>query len=463
MAKKIVAVTACTTGIAHTYMAAEKMEQTAEKLGYQIKVETQGASGQENPLTEQEIREADAIILAVDKNIDMSRFAGKDVLIVAASKAIKEPETVFTNALNKNGTTRVKGSDDSDELINVASFSGIYKHIMGGVSYMIPVVVAGGILLALSFAFGIYANEEVGSLPWVLHQIGAGSALAMMVPVLSGFIGHSIANKSGFAPALVGGIIASSIGAGFLGGILSGLIAGYLVLYLNKMIKLPKSLQGLKTILVIPVLSTLIVGLLLYYVIGTPIQLLMTAITNFLSSMNGASVVILGILFGLFYFDLGGPCSKVIYTFGVGALSEQVYGPMAAAMVCGMIPPIGIAISTFVQKKLWTKAERETGKAALVLGLSFITEGAIPFAASDPFSVLPACMAGSAVGSIVSFLLKVEIRAPHGGFFLTVIPNAITNLPGFFLALLAGSITTAVVLGALKTIRMKKNGTVNEA
>lgn len=457
MIKKIVAVTACTTGIAHTYMAAEKLEQAAGKLGYQIRVETQGASGQENPLTAQEIEEADGIILAIDKNIDMNRFAGKDVLIVAAVRAIKEPEILFDQAFHKTGTTQVKSSEEaSDELISAENFKGIYKHIMSGVSYMIPVVVAGGILLALSFAFGIYAAEEVGSLAWVLNQIGSGAALALMVPVLAGFIGHSIANKAGFAPAIAGGMIANSIGAGFLGGILAGLLAGYLVLLLNRYIKMPKSLQGLKTILVIPVLSTLIVGLLLYYVIGNPIQALMTAINSFLSSMTGASVIILGILFGLFYFDLGGPCSKVIYTFGVGALSEQVYGPMAAAMICGMVPPIGIALSTFVQKNLWTKAERETGKAALVLGLSFITEGAIPFAASDPFSVLPACMAGSAVGSIVSLLLNVEIRAPHGGFFLALIPGAISNLLGFLIALLAGSVVTAVILGVLKTVRGKK-------
>lgn len=456
MSKKIIAVTACTTGIAHTYMAAEKLEQAGKQLGYDIKVETQGASGQENPLSDTDIETADAIILAVDKNIDMSRFAGKAVLMVAAAKAIKDPESLFQQALNKEGTTTVQSNEDSSgELINTASFSGVYKHIMSGVSYMIPVVVAGGILMALSFAFGIYAAEEVGSLPWILNQIGS-SALGLMVPVLSAFIGHSIANKQGFAPAITGGIIANTIGAGFLGGILAGLIAGYLVLLLNKGIKVPKSLAGLKTILVIPVLSTLIVGLLLYYVIGTPIQLLMSAITSFLGSMSGASVILLGLLFGLFYFDLGGPCSKVIYTFGVGALSEQLYGPMAAAMVCGMVPPIGIAISTFVQKHLYTKAERETGKATLVLGLSFITEGAIPFAASDPFTVLPACMVGSAVGSIVSFLLGVGIRAPHGGIFLTVIPNAITNLAGFFIALLAGSIATAVVLGVLKTIKMKR-------
>lgn len=456
MAKKIVAVTACTTGIAHTYMAAEKMEATAKELGYEIKVETQGTSGPENVLTQQEIDQADAIILAVDKNIDESRFAGKSVLMVPASRAIKAPEQLFADALAGTGTKVIGGSGgESGDLFNVNSFSGIYKHIMSGVSYMIPVVVAGGIILALSFAFGVYAFQEEGSLAANLFNLGQ-AGLGLMVPVMAAFIGHSIANKMGFAPALIGGFIANSIGAGFLGGLLAGVLAGYLVLFLNKSLKMPKSLEGLKAILIIPVLSSLIIGLLLYYVIGGPIQLLTGAITAFLSSLTGASVIIMGIFFGLLYFDLGGPCSKIIYTFGVAALSEGIYGPMGAAMVCGMVPPLGIALSTFVQRKLWTKAERETGKAALVLGLSFITEGAIPFAASYPLVVLPSCMVGSAVGSIVSFLLGVEIRAPHGGFFLTVIPNAIGNLPGFFIALAAGAVATAAMLGVLKTMHDKK-------
>ena len=454
---KIVAITSCPTGIAHTYMAAEKLEIKAKELGHEIKVETQGASGAENVLTKSDIDSADIIIFAIDKKIDESRFTGRTVLEVDANKAIKDAENVINKAINKVGTRTIGTTEsDSDELLSGNQFKGIYKHIMSGVSYMLPLVVAGGLLIAISFAFGIYAFQDEGTLPWTLYQIGGGAAFALMVPVMSAFISHSIADKPGFAPGIVGGFIANAIGAGFLGGILSGILAGYLVLILNKYIKLPKTLQGLKPIVIIPFLSCLIIGLLMYYVIGTPIQSLTVALTSFLNSLNGAGIVILGIVFGLFYIDLGGPFSKVVYTFGVGALAEGVYGPMGAAMVCGMVPPLGIALSTFIKPKLWNKSEREAGKAALFLGLSFITEGAIPFAAANPFVVLPACMAGSAVGSIVSLLLDVQIKAPHGGFFLALIPNAISNLPGFFIALIAGTLTTCVVLTTTKSIQVKK-------
>lgn len=454
---KIVAITSCPTGIAHTYMAAENLEVKAKELGHEIKVETQGAVGAENILTQNDINNADLIIFAIDKKIDESRFNGRTVLEVDANKAIKNPENVINNAINKVGT-RVVGINQeksSDDLMGAVELKGIYKHIMSGVSYMLPLVVAGGILIALSFAFGIYAFQEEGTLPWALYQIGGESAFVLMVPILAGFISHSIADKSGFAPGVVGGFIANTIGAGFLGGILAGLISGYLVLFLNKTIKLPKTLQGLKPILIIPILSCLIIGLLMYYVIGTPIQMATASLTVFLNSLSGAGIVVLGIIFGLFYIDLGGPLSKVVYTFGVGALAEGVYGPMGAAMVCGMVPPLGIALSTFIRPKLWSKSEREAGKAAFFLGLSFITEGSIPFAAANPFVVLPACMAGSAVGSIVSLLLNVEIKAPHGGFFLALIPNAISNLPGFFIALAAGALTTCVVLTVMKSIKYK--------
>lgn len=457
MAKKIVAVTACTTGIAHTYMAAEKLNMVGQELGYEVKVETQGASGQENTLTAEDIANADAIILAVDKNIDESRFQGRKVLSIPASKAIKDAEAVIEDALNDKGTKLIGGGADSSsgDLFDVGSFAGIYKHIMNGVSYMIPVVVAGGVVLALSFAFGVYAFEVEGSLAANLFAIGQ-AGLGLMVPVMAAFIGHSIANKLGFAPALIGGFIANQIGAGFLGGLLAGVLAGYTVLFINKTLKMPKTLEGVKAILLVPVLSTLIVGLALYYLIGTPITMLTGMITNFLSSLSGASIVVMGIVFGLLYFDLGGPFSKIVYTFGVALLSEEIYGPMGAAMVCGMVPPLGMALSTFVQRKMWTKGERETGKAALVLGFSFITEGVIPFAASYPFVVLPSCMVGSAVGSIVAFLLNVEIRAPHGGVFLAFIPNAIGNLPGFFIALAAGAVATAGMLAILKPMHDRK-------
>lgn len=457
---KIVAITSCPTGIAHTYMAAENLEVKAKELGHEIKVETQGAIGAENVLTQDEINSADLIIFAIDKKIDESRFNGKTVLEVDANKAIKNPENVINNAINKIGTRVVGGNTNtssSDDIASSNELKGIYKHIMSGVSYMLPLVVAGGILIALSFAFGIYAFEKEGSLPWALYQIGGGTAFALMVPVLAGFISHSIADKVGFAPGIVGGFIANSIGAGFLGGILAGLISGYLVVFLNKIIKLPKTLQGLKPILIIPILSCLTIGLLMYYVIGTPIQMLTGSLTQFLNSLSGAGIIVLGIVFGLLYIDLGGPLSKVVYTFGVGALAEGVYGPMGAAMVCGMVPPIGIALATFIKPKLWNESEREAGKAAFFLGLSFITEGSIPFAAANPFIVLPSCMAGSAVGSIVSLLLDVQIKAPHGGFFLALIPNTISNLPGFFIALAAGAITTCTVLIISKTIKEKKD------
>lgn len=460
MSKKIVAITSCPTGIAHTYMAAEALEEAAKADNIQIKVETQGASGADNILTEKEIKEADVVIFAVDKNIDTSRFVGKHAITVPANKAIKEPSELMKKALNYEGTKIVKDKSVDKNEIAKDSPVGIYNHIMAGVSYMLPLVVAGGILIAISFAFGIYAFEEEGSLPWALFQIGGGSAFALMVAVMAGFIAHSIGDKAAFAPGIVGGFIANNIGAGFLGGILAGLIAGYLVVFLNDKIKLPKSLRGLKSIMIIPVLSTLTVGLLMYYVIGKPIHIATEHITAFLTSLSGSGAVLLGIVFGLFYFDLGGPMSKIVYTFGVGALAEGVYGPMGAAMVCGMVPPIGIALSTFARPKLWDKDQKEAGKAAFFLGLSFITEGAIPFAAANPKIVLPSCMAGSAVGSIVALLLNVEIKAPHGGFFLMFIPNAIGNLLGFVIALVAGSLTTAILVTVLKQIQIK-NGKVS--
>lgn len=276
-----------------------------------------------------------------------------------------------------------------------------------------------------------------------------------MVPVLSAFIATSIADRPGFAPGIIGGMIASNIGAGFLGGILSGFIAGYTVLLLNKYIQLPKSFQGLKPVLILPILSTLIVGLLMYYVVGTPIEMLTSAITELLSSLTGASIIVLGIVFGLLYIDLGGPFSKVLYAFAIGMVAEGVNEPMAAVMVCGMIPPIGIAIATFVRPKLWTQEEREAGKAALVLGCSYITEGAIPFATSDPMVILPSTVIGGMVGATISLFLNVATPAPHGGLFLAFIPNAITNIMGFLLAIVAGSIVTAILIIILKSRKVK--------
>ncbi|MDF1493158.1 PTS fructose transporter subunit IIC [Caproiciproducens sp. CPB-2] len=451
--KKIIAITSCPTGIAHTYMAAESLEKKAKELGYEIKVETQGASGVKNALTAQDVAEADAIILAVDKGIDESRFAERKVLKIPVAKAIKDAQTAIEDALADNGTVLVKGSKNSSGESAAETDTGIrslYKHIMSGVSYMLPVVVAGGIILALSFAFGIYAFKEEGSFAWALYQIG-GAGLGIMVPVLSAYIAYSIADKGGFAAGLIGGILANNIGAGFLGGLLSGLMAGYVALLISKYVKVPKTFAGIKDILILPIFSTLITGLLMLYLVGTPIKGLSGVITQFLTNMSGVSAVLLGIIFGLLYFDLGGPFSKVLYAFAIGVLANGVYEPMAAVMVCGMVPPIGIAIATFLRPKLWDVHQREAGKAAVFLGLSYITEGAIPFAAEKPLMVLPSCMLGSAVGAIVSMLLHVGVKAPHGGIFLLFIPNVVTNVLGFLIALLAGSLVTALMLTFLKS------------
>ena len=465
MSKKIVAITACPTGIAHTYMAAEKLRNVGKELGYEVRVETQGTTGAQDALTAREIAEADGIILAVDKEIDESRFAGKAVLKVNVGQAIREPQKIMEDALNGIGTVVVAGENaaaaetaGSQGSLANKGFRSVYKHVMAGVSYMLPVVVAGGILTAISFAFGIYAFQEEGSLAWAFYQIGAAGALGLMVPVLSAYIAHSIADKAGFAAGLVGGWLAGQVGAGFIGGILAGFGAGYLTLFLSRKLPFPRSLQGVKEILVIPILSTAVVGLMMIYVIGTPISAMQAGITSFLTSMSGSSIAVLGIIFGLLYWDLGGAFSKVLYAFAIGMVAEGVYEPMAAVMVCGMVPPLGIALATFVRPALWNQDQREAGKAALFLGLSYITEGAIPFATENPKVILPACMAGGAVGAMVSMALKAGIMAPHGGIFLLFIPNAITNAVAFLAALAAGSVVTAVLIILMKSVRTGKAG-----
>lgn len=456
MVKKIVAVTACPTGIAHTFMAAENLAMRGKELGYEVKVETQGTSGAENVLTQQEIDEADAIILAVDRDIDESRFVGREVLKCGVGKAVKKADEVISDAINKNGTVVIKGDKKEQALGEAKGIKAIYKHLMLGISYMLPIVVAGGILTAISFAFGIYAYQNEGSIAWGLYQTGAAAALGLMVPVLSAYIAHSIADKAGFASGLVGGFLASSIGSGFIGGIIAGFLAGYVTLLLNKYIKVPKTIQGVKDILIVPILSVGIVGLIMLFVVGTPISAMNSGITGFLNELNGGSIVILGLICGLLYWDLGGPFSKILYAFAVGLISEGVYGPMAATMICGMVPPLGIAISTFVARKLWNDDQKQAGISALFLGASYITEGAIPFAAENPFIVLPSCMVGGAVGAITSLALGVGISAPHGGLFLLFIPGVIINVGGFLIALIAGSLVTAIMLTVLKKVTMKK-------
>jgi PTS system fructose-specific IIC component len=333
------------------------------------------------------------------------------------------------------------------------SRTGPYKHLMTGVSYMLPIIVAGGLSIALAFAFGgiqegAYAE---GTLAAALMQIGGGTAFGLFVAVLSGFIAYSIADRPGIAPGLIGGMLAQSLGAGFLGGIVSGFLAGYLTKFLADNIKLPATLEGLKPVLILPFLSSITVGLLMIYVIAPPVEIALNGLTSWLNSMQSANAVILGLILGaMMAFDMGGPVNKAAYTFAVGLLTSEVYAPMAAVMAAGMTPPLGLALAGFLFPHRFAEEEREARGPAAVLGISFITEGAIPFAAKDPLRVIPSLMAGSAVAAALSMLWRVELLVPHGGIFALLIPNAVTNLLFYVIAIVTGALVTTATLFFLK-------------
>jgi PTS system fructose-specific IIC component len=452
-AKTIVAVTSCPTGIAHTFMAAEALEKGAKELGIKIKVETQGSVGAKNLLTDEEIAEADTVIIAADTSVDTSRFTGKALYSTTTKDALHGGRAVIEAALSRKAAAHTGIAEELAQAKKerAAKSTGPYKHLMTGVSYMLPFVVAGGLIIALSFIFGIEAFKEKGTLAAVLMQIGGGTAFTLMVPVLAAFIAFSIADRPGLTPGLVGGMLASSLGAGFLGGIVAGFFAGYLTFYLNKFIKLPQNLQGLKPVLVLPLLSTLIVGLGMIYLIGPPMAFILSALTAWLQGMQQASALVLGLLLGaMMAFDMGGPVNKAAYTFGVGLLASHVNAPMAAVMAAGMTPPLGLAIASFLFKSRFTNDEREAGKATFVLGLSFITEGAIPYAARDPFRVIPALMAGSALTGALSMVFGCMLMAPHGGVFVMAIPNAVTHVFLYGAAILSGTAVTVCSLYVLK-------------
>lgn len=451
---KLVAVTACPTGIAHTYMAAEALKIAAGEMNYEIKVETRGSVGAENALTETDIQNADAVIVAADTNVPMDRFQGKKLIEVPVKEAIGDAKGLFEKALNADsyGSGNLADKVDVIKSQKKAERKGAYKHLMTGVSFMIPFVTAGGILIALSFVFGIEAFKEEGTLAAALMQIGGGSAFALMVPILAGYIAFSIADRPGIVPGMVGGMLASSIGSGFLGGIIAGFIAGYTIEALKKAIKLPRSMAGLMPVLILPVLSSLVVGLSMIYVIGGPVSALNTAMNNWLASMSGTNSTILGLIIGLMMaFDMGGPVNKAAYTFGVGTLvAGQASEVMAAVMAAGMVPPLGLALATVIAKNKFTLEEHEAGKAAWALGISFITEGAIPFAAADPARVIPSIMAGSAVTGALSMLFKCALAVPHGGIFVLFIPNAVVHLGTYVLSIAIGSCVTAGLIFGLK-------------
>ncbi len=451
--KKILAVTACPTGVAHTYMAAESLIKAAKEKGIPLKVETRGAIGVENEFTEQEIAEAHAIIVAADTDVLESRFAGKPVVKVGVAQAIKNPVGLLDEAIAKKESAPGDYAQqvEKSKAERSAARTGPYKHLMTGVSHMLPLVVAGGLLIALSFAFGIEAFKVEGSLAAALFQIGASSAFALMVPILAGFIAFSIAEKPGLAPGLIGGMLASSTGAGFLGGILAGFLAGYTAQFLKKNIKLPRTLEGLKPILLIPLIASAITGLLMIYVIGEPVKAIMDGLTNALTTLGTANAILLGLVLGaMMAFDMGGPVNKAAYTFSFGLIASNVFGPMAAVMAAGMTPPLGLWLATLLAKNKFTKEERDAGKAASVLGLSFITEGAIPFAAGDPFRVIPSIMVGSAVTGALSMAFGATLRAPHGGIFVLPIPNAVGQLGLYAVAIVAGTLVTAIMVSLLK-------------
>lgn len=449
--KRIVAVTACPTGVAHTFMAAEAIEEEAKKRGWWCKVETRGSVGVGNELTPEEVASADVVIVACDIDVNLSKFAGKKMYRTKTGPALKktaqELDRAFEEATIYQPTSSASTAKSSNEK------KGFYQHLLTGVSYMLPMVVAGGLIIALSFALGSFEMVDgVQKLVGESHlaEIG-GLAFSLMVPLLAGYIAYSIADRPGLAPGLVGGLLAVSTGAGFLGGIVIGYFAGYLAMLIAKYLPLPKTLEALKPILIVPLLATLATGLVMQFIVGTPIAWLMGALTEWLKSMGTANAVLLGVVLGgMMCTDMGGPINKVAYAFGTGLISAQVYAPMAAVMAGGMVPPLAMGIATLIARKKFAKAEQESGKASLVLGLCFISEGAIPFAARDPLRVIPCCIIGGAITGGLALAFGSELMTPHGGLFALAIPGVVKPVGGYLLSILIGSLVAGVGYAVLK-------------
>ena len=447
--RRLVAVTACPTGVAHTFMAAEALQQAAARMGIDLQVETRGSVGARNLLDDAAIAAADAVLLATDIEVDTSRFAGKKVYRCGTGVALKQPQQTLEKALSDarplSEAAPAEGNSASGEK------SGPYKHLLTGVSYMLPMVVAGGLLIALSFVFGIKAYEQEGTFAAALMQIGGDAAFKLMVPVLAGYIAYSIADRPGLAPGMIGGLLAGSLGAGFIGGIVAGFIAGYSAKAIARWVRLPDSLEALKPILIIPLLASLITGLAMIYIVGSPVADVLQSLTQFLDSMGSTNAILLGALLGgMMCVDLGGPINKAAYAFSVGLLASSSYAPMAATMAGGMVPPIAMAIATVLARRKFAQSERQAGKAAGVLGLCFISEGAIPFAAKDPLRVIPASIAGGALTGALSMYFGCKLMAPHGGLFVLLIPNAINHALLYLLAIVAGSLLTGVLYALIK-------------
>lgn len=448
---RIVAVTACPTGVAHTFMAAEAIEAEAKKRGWWVKVETRGSVGAGNEITPEEVAAADLVIVAADIEVDLNKFSGKPMYRTTTGLALKKTAQELDKALVESETFTAQKSSSTASSSKKKEAVGAYRHLLTGVSYMLPMVVAGGLCIALSFVFGIEAFKQEGTLAAALMQIGGGSAFALMVPVLAGYIAFSIADRPGLTPGLIGGMLAVSTGAGFLGGIIAGFLAGYVAKLISTKLHLPQSMEALKPILIIPLIASLITGLAMIYIVGKPVAAIMEGLTHWLQAMGTANAVILGAILGaMMCTDMGGPVNKAAYAFGVALLSTQTYAPMAAIMAAGMVPPLAMGFATLVARNKFAQSEREGGKAALVLGLCFISEGAIPFAARDPIRVLPCCIAGGALTGALSMFFGAKLMAPHGGLFVLLIPGAITPVIQYLIAIVAGTLLAGGLYALLK-------------
>ena len=448
--KNIVAVTACPTGVAHTFMSAEAIETYAKQQGWQVKVETRGQVGAGNEITAEEVAAADLVFVAADIDVPLDKFKGKLMYRTSTGLALKKTAQEFDKAFKEakiyeGGATSAAKAEERGEK------KGVYKHLMTGVSHMLPLVVAGGLLIAISFMFGIEAFKDeniAGGLPKALMDIGGGAAFHLMIAVFAGYVAFSIADRPGLAVGLIGGMLATTAGAGILGGIIAGFLAGYVVKGLNDVIKLPPSLMSLKPILILPLLGSFIVGLAMIYLINPPVAKIMTALSEWLKSMGDVNAMVLGVIIGtMMCIDMGGPVNKAAYTFSVGMIASQVYTPMAAAMAAGMVPPIGMAIATWLARNKFTANQRDAGKASFVLGLCFISEGALPFVAADPLRVIISCVIGGATAGAISMSLGIALQAPHGGLF--VVP--FVSEPLMYLAAIAiGSVVTGVIYALIK-------------
>ncbi|PDZ38000.1 PTS mannose transporter subunit IIABC [Bacillus cereus] len=457
---KLLAVTSCPNGIAHTYMAAENLQKTADKLGVQMKVETQGGIGVENELTEQDIREADGIIIAADRVVNKDRFVGKKLLVVGVQDGIRKPGELIEKVISGNVSIYHSQSKKVESNQQEKKQNPIYRHLMNGVSFMVPFIVVGGLLIAIALTLG---GEKTpgglvipeGSFWKTIEQIG-GASFTFMVPILAGYIAYSISDKPGLVPGMIGGYIAatgsfygSESGAGFLGGIIAGFLAGYIALGIKKL-KVPKVIQPIIPIIIIPVFTSLIVGLAFVFIIGAPVAQVFVSLTAWLAGMQGSSSILLALILGaMISFDMGGPVNKVAFLFGSAMIGEgnyEIMGPIAAA-IC--IPPIGMGLATFISKGKFQDSEREMGKASFTMGLFGITEGAIPFAAQDPLRVIPSIMAGSMTGAAIAMIGHVGDRVAHGGPIVAVL-GAVDNVFMFFVAVTVGSTVTAVLVNVLK-------------